>query len=868
MNTPQSILHSFFGLRDFRPGQEEVIDAILTTGKVVTVMPTGGGKSLCYQIPALLSPGFTIVISPLIALMKDQVDALNKNGTVAAYINSSIEQYEAEAILEQVRFGNIKLLYVAPERLESLKFSERVKSLSPSLLVVDEAHCISEWGHNFRPGYRKINRFIEFIGIKKIAAFTATATPEVLEDIRKQLHLTDAAVFVRGFARNNIALQIYIGKKKNDEVVRAITRYGTPAIIYTSSRRKAEELSLHIASRKIPNECYHAGLPSARRKLVQERFIDGKNGVIVATNAFGMGIDKADVRLVVHYQIPGSVEHYYQEFGRAGRDGKESAALLLFDEADVKTQQFLISSSHPDKDLINAIYDGICNYSAVPLGSFSDKELPVNTDYLSVVCGKELSNGIVLSALGKLEEAGWIRILSEFDKKLRFKFSVDAAYLKKFIKTTKNETWRELLLYLLKRFGYAPFRDRTSFTLHSISEELGIPEDEADDILLSVSYTGLMEYEKPFSKTGVILLKPRVTTEHLNLNYKSINDGFLRAHKKLEQMTGYVFTRDCRFRYILKYFGENNPAYTCGKCDNCLKELKESDKSFDYIAQSILRMLGTIETGVKEKFLITVLSGSSKSVKFRESEFLGICSQYSPGDIFITLQSLLTEGLLKKDGDLVTITHKGLEYLIEKGLISISTTSAQYEQNLELYHSLRELRTKTAERFSQPKTFICPDDVLRTIAFSKPQGRNELLNIGGFSEKMYAKFGEDIITLIAEYLERQKSKSKGRTIPSSISETMRLIQEKYSLTEIAELRKLNQAVISLQIETILEYFPDTDISFLIPAGERDQIKEVLNKGITEMKDIKKKLPETISYPAIRIVRAKYRATYKPISDSI
>ncbi|MCW8961004.1 MAG: ATP-dependent DNA helicase [Ignavibacteriaceae bacterium] len=422
MNSPLKILHEFFGYDNFRSGQLEIIEAVLKNNNVLAVLPTGAGKSVCYQIPAFLSENFSIVISPLIALMKDQVDGLNRKKEVAAFINSTMGYSETEEVFNKISLGSIKLLYLSPEKLDSLKFAERIKELKPANLFIDEAHCISEWGHNFRPSYLKIKDFINHIGIKKVFAFTATATPEVREDIIQQLGFKEPKIFVRGFERDNLNLRVLQIKNKKKKCVELIRESGTPAIIYTSSRKKAEEVAEYLNMNGIKCNYYHAGVSAPERRRVQEDFLDVTNEIIAATNAFGMGIDKANIRLIIHYNTPGSIESYYQEIGRAGRDGKESFCYLLHDESDLAIQNFFISASHPNKELIQKVYKAICDFNRIAVGSTSNKELIVDRDYISKYVGVEVSQGILHSTLKYLENSGYIRRVSEYEKRIHFNY--------------------------------------------------------------------------------------------------------------------------------------------------------------------------------------------------------------------------------------------------------------------------------------------------------------------------------------------------------------------------------------------------------------------------------------------------------------
>lgn len=402
LNDAQSALERHFGFSRFREGQADVIEAVLAGQDVVVVMPTGSGKSLCYQLPALLFEGTTLVISPLIALMKDQVDALNARDIAATFINSSISFDDQTARLRGMARGDYRLLYVAPERFRNSRFVESLKGINVALFAVDEAHCISQWGHDFRPDYLRLREAAEALGRPRIIALTATATPQVRADIAKQLGLKNPADFIAGFDRHNLTLRVERCKNDQERITRAyqiIKSAKGSGIIYASTRKTVEDVTSKLKNLGLKVGAYHAGMDEARRARIQDHFMAGDLDAIVATNAFGMGVDKSDIRFVTHYNLPGSVEAYYQEVGRAGRDGLPSVCTLLFNYSDTRTHEFFIEGGYPPQPLIEAIYARLLS-------------LGQETVYLSA---KEISAQIgiknemaINSSLVYLEKAGHI----------------------------------------------------------------------------------------------------------------------------------------------------------------------------------------------------------------------------------------------------------------------------------------------------------------------------------------------------------------------------------------------------------------------------------------------------------------------------
>lgn len=398
-----SSLQKHFGFDDFREGQRDVIGSILEGKDAVVVMPTGSGKSLCYQLPAMILDGVTLVVSPLIALMKDQVDALQARGLPATFINSSIPEAEQHARIESLRRRELKLVYIAPERFRSSRFNAALQSIPISLVAVDEAHCISTWGHDFRPDYLRLRNVIKSLGKVQTLALTATATPYVRSDIVQQLGLNDPQTFVSGFDRPNLSIEVIHTQKQREKMAhirRLAHAHNGSGIIYASTRKAVEQVGTKLRALDLGVSTYHAGMSDSVRIKEQDNFMSGRTQMIVATNAFGMGIDKPDIRFVVHYQMPGSIEAYYQEIGRAGRDGLPSTCVLLFNYADKNTHDFFIEGSYPDINVVKQVYHA--------LASTELKRIELSTTEIARRAGESNEMG-VQSALYLLERAGHIQ---------------------------------------------------------------------------------------------------------------------------------------------------------------------------------------------------------------------------------------------------------------------------------------------------------------------------------------------------------------------------------------------------------------------------------------------------------------------------
>ncbi|HEX8185165.1 MAG TPA: ATP-dependent DNA helicase RecQ, partial [Blastocatellia bacterium] len=525
----------------------------------VVVMPTGGGKSLCFQLPAMMIDGVTLVVSPLIALMKDQVDALAARSIPTTFINSSISYAETNKRLSKMRMGEYKLVYVAPERFRSEAFMEAIAETKVRLFAVDEAHCISHWGHDFRPDYLKLRQTVDALGRPQVIALTATATPQVRADISEQLGLSDPHVSVAGFDRPNLSLRVlHTGteKEKLEIVKRVISQSSGSGIIYTATRKSVEQVAAKLKLAGLSVEMYHGGMEEAERTRAQEVFMRGDVRAIVATNAFGMGIDKSDIRYVVHYHLPGSIEAYYQEVGRAGRDQMPAECLLLFNYADTRTQQFFIEGSHPSPELISRVYQEIT--------SFGSEKVELSAREIAQRIG--IKNDMsIYSALVTLEKAGHIERgrVGEATLLAWMKVAVDSALEQVPDDSTEGAVMRDLIFN-----RNVNEREQTELDLGVIASSLGLSDAQTRRAISALSTRGLIACHTAFQGRGIRLLDER-PARALRIDTKEIAARAAAEQWKLRRMIDYCYHKSCLRRFLLNYFGDRKHLGMCGTCSVC-----------------------------------------------------------------------------------------------------------------------------------------------------------------------------------------------------------------------------------------------------------------------------------------------------------
>ena len=558
----RATLRQSFGYPGFRPGQERAIASILTGRDTLVVLPTGGGKSLCYQVPALMTPGLTVVVSPLISLMKDQVDALSARGLPAAFINSTLTSSQVSDRLAKAGRGEIKMLYVAPERFDAGVTADRLRAMGVSLLAVDEAHCISEWGHDFRPSYLRMRDVRDRLGAPPTMALTATATPEVRKDIATQLALRNPTIIVTGFDRTNLHYHVIptrTDQEKDDTLVQALRDNDGLAVVYASTRRNVERIAGVLERARISATAYHAGLDDAHRHEVQDNFMRENVRAIVATNAFGMGIDKPNVRLVVHHAMPGTLEAYYQEAGRAGRDGLHSECVLLHSFPDRFTHEFFIKGAYPERPVVEAVYSAM--QRVVDASGMTD----LGSEEIARLVPGKVGGRDIDSVLRILQRADVVRRESESGSSVAIRLLATPERIKRELPDSHNP---ELgFLRALWRAVGARLHDGAVVALDGLPPGFS-GSATAIPLLASLQSRQFLTWERIGG--GMRLTNPKAPLSSFPIEWAVIDRRRRADLAKLDAMQKYAYTTGCRRAFVLRYFGDEASRGTCGGCDNCL----------------------------------------------------------------------------------------------------------------------------------------------------------------------------------------------------------------------------------------------------------------------------------------------------------
>ena len=589
MNKYQEILKQYWGYDSFRDLQEEIITSIGEGKDTLGLMPTGGGKSITFQVPALAQSGLCIVITPLIALMKDQVQNLRKRGIKALAIYSGMTRQEIVTALENCIFGDYKFLYISPERLDTEIFRIKLRSMKVSMITVDESHCISQWGYDFRPAYLKIAEIRELLPGVPVLALTATATPEVVKDIQSRLNFREENVFRMSFERKNLAYIVRKTDNKTGELLHILKRIDGSAIIYVRNRRRTKEITELLMQEGITADFYHAGLDNAVKDLRQKRWQNGEIRVMVATNAFGMGIDKPDVRIVLHIDLPDSPEAYFQEAGRAGRDGLKAYAVILYAKSDKMTLHKRVADTFPEKEYILQVYEHLQYYYQMAMG---DGFQCIREFNLEEFCRKFKYFPVpVDSALKILTQAGYLEYTDEQDNASRILFTIrrDELY-----KLREMGTEAETLIQTILRSYTGVFTDYAYISEDTLAIRTGLTRQQIYNILVTLTKRRIVDYI-PHKKTPyIIYTRERLELRYLHIPASVYEERKARYEARIKAMEEYVTSESvCRSRMLLRYFGEKNE-HNCKQCDVCLNRHETDclpEDSFREMKKQILELL-------------------------------------------------------------------------------------------------------------------------------------------------------------------------------------------------------------------------------------------------------------------------------------
>lgn len=609
--TYKEILKQYWGYDDFRGIQKEIIESIGQSHDTLGLMPTGGGKSITFQVPALAQPGLCLVITPLIALMKDQVRNLRERGIKALAIYSGMTREEIVVALENCIFGDYKFLYISPERLDTEIFRIKLRSMKVSMITVDESHCISQWGYDFRPAYLKISEIRKLLPDIPILALTATATPEVVKDIQIKLGFREGSrVFRMSFERKNLAYIVRSTESKQEELLHILNSVAGCAIVYTRNRKRTREIAELLSNNGITATFYHAGLNNDVKDQRQKSWLTGGSRVMVATNAFGMGIDKPDVRIVIHIDMPDSPEAYFQEAGRAGRDGQKAYAVLLYAKSDKTNLHKRITDTFPDKEYIRKVYEDVNYYFQMAMGDGAGCTFAFNLDEF---CRNFKHFPVQAdSALKILTRAGYLEYTDEQDNASRILFTIrrDELY-----KLHENDAETEKLINIILRSYTGVFTDYAYINEDSLVIRSGLTRQQIYEILLMLSRRHVLHYIPRKKTPYIVYTRERQEKERLAITHEIYEDRKESYITRIKAMIEYATSNDkCRSRMLLRYFGEKNE-HNCGQCDVCLSkhhsEIKKGE--FQEIEEQVKSLLK--EGPLPPSGLLSKINGDNQKVE-------------------------------------------------------------------------------------------------------------------------------------------------------------------------------------------------------------------------------------------------------------
>jgi len=576
MTSPAQILQKYWGYSSFRDSQEDIIEAVLNKRDVVTILPTGGGKSLCYQVPGLILEGVCLVISPLISLMNDQTEQLRNNGIKALTIKSKATTDEIVSLFDNLKFGKYKFLYLSPERLQSDLVIQKIKEININLIAVDEAHCISEWGHDFRPSYRLIYKVRDVLPTINMIALTATATKKVVDDIIENLNLSKTSIFKKSFYRNNLAYQIIKNENKLGKLEQIFKKNPFPTIIYVNSRKKTEDISNFINAKGYLSTFYHGGMTNESKTIAFDSWMNEDRLIMVATNAFGMGIDKPNVKVVIHLDLPASIENYVQEAGRAGRNGEKSFSVVLQNENDINSFKKNTLETIPTINEIKNVHRKLYQYFQIALGELPEVSFDFN--FLKFCQTYKLSHKKTTTIFQILKKNNIIEINSKFSQKSTVIFIISSKQLIR--QTFNNKLTRKLIDFILRSHG-GVFQKEVKINEFDIAKRMQINSLTVKELLNKLDHLNIIDYKEASSNEDFTFLTPREDDKTINRISRSIEKYLNQQQKKSKELIYFIRNNTtCRYIQLSRYFNEKKVS-KCTLCDVCISDKKNSSNRIE-----------------------------------------------------------------------------------------------------------------------------------------------------------------------------------------------------------------------------------------------------------------------------------------------